>query len=223
MKPATLVTAFFAAAAVGIVGYMGSRVYQSHEQLLVMQRIEATRQAAAERSAKLNERFKQIDMNRFMRDPVLITPEGVAAGRAELAKYRALLAERDVLAERELSEYRGTFAALPPGTVRDQMIAGEQATEPRTRELYQQLARAQADNADAVAALFDWVDANRPLLKLRDGRLVTATPQQESELQTLSRRIAATSEAADKVFALTQQVSQEIARRQDLLRRQLGY
>ena len=114
-----------------------------------------------------------------------------------LAKYRALLTERDHLGADATREAHDLLAALPAGDVRDKALQGEATAIARNRQIRTALSQSQSANADAVQALLDWSEAHRRDLQVRNGKLMTANQQELDEVRALSTHLVDSERVVD--------------------------
>jgi len=140
------------------------------------------RQIAADNQA-LTARFGQVDVGRYMTPAMLVSADDLRAGRAELARYRALLAERDALMRDAAARAHALLTALPEGQTRSLALRGEAQTAARHRAVRDELSRSEAADSDAIQALFDWADANHAVLEVRNATLVVHGGRQLAELR----------------------------------------
>ena len=213
-----LVVAFVVAAFVGIARQRAENE-QAARRFLDAASAFAQRQSAQD--AALQARFDQIDVDRYMDAPSLASPERVREGRAELARYRALLDERERASAAGVAEAHSLVMSLPEGSLRDQAMRGAAATAARNKALRAELSQAQAANADAVQAVFDWADRDRALLHLRDGKLLVASKEALDELDALEAQLRATGQAAQQALDRGKAVRAQATQNLDAARRDL--
>lgn len=193
---AVLLAAFVVAAFVGVARQRAANEQAAHRFL---DSAAAFQQRQTAQDAALQARFDQIDVDRYLAASSLVSPERVREGRDELARYRALLVERDRASADGVAEAHALVLSLPEGSLRDQAMRGAESTAARNKELRATLAQAQAANADAVQAIFDWTDRNRRLLSQRDGKLLVASKEALDELNALEAQLHATGESAQEI------------------------
>ena len=163
--------------------------------------IDAMRKHNAQETAAMNARFAQVDIDRFLKPDEVVKPAEVLAGRAELAKFRAALHDRDQLADDQQARVHALFNALPAGALRDGALLGESRSVGRVSKMRATLTQAQNANADAVAAMFDWADANHAVIQSRGGHLVVYNPAALADLRSLGDRLQTTVAAVDAATA----------------------
>ncbi len=197
------------------VGSAANEQFQEKQQaraLLVS--VDAMVQRQNAQGAALDARFGQIDLDHRIEPTALLNADGVADARAELAKYRGLLAERDHLAASADQERQALFASLPAGKIRDAAFRGSARVADSHHAIAAALSKAQIDNADAVQAYVDWFDVHRGDLHVRNGKLTTVTQQEVDEVRVLGERLASTGQAVDAaivpVKTMVQQSTQKL-------------
>ncbi len=204
---------------VGAVGVSTARkgAEERRTRHALLDSIEAMRQRNAVDDAAMEARFGQIDIDRFLKPDEVVQPAEVAAGRAELAKYRATLVDRDRLAQAQLARAHDMLAALPQGEFRDGALQGEAASSGRIRSLRATLTMAQNANADAVEAMFDWADRNHAIIQSRGGHLVVYSPEALADLRAIGERIHATGASVTTAIGQVKaHQSQSLGKLQDL-------
>lgn len=137
----------------------------------------------------LGKRFEDVTVAQYLTAETLVSPDGVAAGKLALEKFRSLLQERNLLLQTYLAESAALIAGVPAGEAR---AAAESAAGPArvaTEKLYKALDRAQSEQASAIGAIFDWAAANNGKLGATNGELVFASDDQRQELQALVTRL----------------------------------
>jgi hypothetical protein len=158
----------------------------------------SARHAAAGRA--LDEQLRAVDLDRHLAPSELTSAAGIAAARAELARYRRLVAQRTALLRAGVEENARFVATIPPGAARDR-AAARAGPSFAAMQAYTDIERAQAGNADAVQALLDWAQANLGHVESDDGRFGLETPAQAEALAALQRRLVATAQAVDAAGA----------------------
>lgn len=165
-----------------------------------------------EKFENLGKRFEEVTVGQYMTAEALVSPTGVAAGKAALEKFRSLLQERNLLLQTYLAESVALIASVPAGEAR---AAAESAAGPAraaTEKLFKTLDRAQGEQAAAIGAILDWAAANNSKLGVSNGELVFSSVEQRQELQGLVTRlqtaesdVAAAAEEAQNMEASEQE------------------
>jgi hypothetical protein len=150
---------------------------------------------------ELGHKFEQVDIEKVLTPTNLTTSAGMASARTTMTHYRALLAERNAVIGKYLSDLDQFVAAIPPGPNHDQAAASASSGRGDTVALYGGLDKAQSSQADAMTAMLDWADAQGGSLKMRDNQLLFANAKQQSELQTLLAQVTAADENVAAVNA----------------------
>lgn len=143
----------------------------------------------------LQARFNAIDLDHYLEADTLVSADGVREGRETVTRYRALLAERDAMAERDTAQGMALIEALPAGMLRDQARRGAANSSPANKALRAELSRAQVANADAMLGVIDWADRNHGHLQARGGKLIVANQQQLDELNAVQATLATSAQA----------------------------
>ena len=212
-----------ALAAAGAYTVVGERVEEKHVLRGFVEAVAAVKKTQDVKEAALQARFKQIDVDRFMQASGLASSADIVDGRAELARYRALLVERDALTESGMAQLHRVLDALPAGRFREQARRGSATAEARDHELQAALDRAQVANADAVQAVFDWADRNHAIVHARGTGLVVDGQAQLDELKALDARVSQTGQAVDESLrdatTLRAEATKKLGRLQDDLAR----
>ena len=156
----------------------------------------------------LGKRFEEVTVGQYMTAEALVSPAGVAAGKAALERFRSLLQERNLLLQTYLAESVALIASVPAGEARAAAESTAGPARAATEKLYKTLDRAQGEQAAAIGAIFDWAAANNGKLGASNGELVFSSVEQQQELQALVSRlqaaesdVAAAAEEAQKTEA----------------------
>lgn len=148
--------------------------------------------------SELDGRFEQVDIAQYLTPDALVSTSGVAAGEATLERYRALLAERNLLLRTYVNEYTALINSLPPGgAARRGAEAAAGPSRQATEDLYRMLDSTQSANASAIQALFEWAKANRGSLSVQGGRLMVRSDQQQREFAALVVKLQETEAAVN--------------------------
>lgn len=155
-----------------------------------------------EKFEHLGKRFEEVTVAQYMTAEALASPDGVAAGKAALEKFRSLLQERNLLLQTYLAESVALIASVPSGEAR---AAAESTAGPArvaTEKLYKMLDRTQGEQAAAIGAIFDWAAANNGNFGASNGELVFSNAKQHQEFQALVTRLQS---AENEVAAATEE------------------
>jgi hypothetical protein len=166
--------------------------------------------------AALQARFDHIDVDQYLQSAKLASSGNIVAGRAELARYRALLVDNDRLVEQERSGLKTLVGTLPEGRFRDQVKRGAATAEGRNGQLRTALTQAQVANADAVQAVFDWADQHHAIVHARDNTLIIDGRAPLDEFKVLQSRVGETGEAVSESLRSVRAAQSKSA--QDLVR-----
>jgi len=184
--------------ATGVYAGLRERAEQKRTMRSLLDSIATMKQQHDTREAALQARFDQINVDRYLQAGKLASSGDIVDGRAELARYRALLVERDKLVDQEQAEFKAMLNALPEGKFREQVLLGAAKAEDGNRKLRAALARAQVANADAVQAVFDWADRNHAIVHARGTSLVVTGQAPLNEFNALEGRVHETGEAVNE-------------------------
>lgn len=199
MNGAMKIIAFGLAALVAAGAY--NTVRERAEQKRTLQgfvdSISAIKQRQGIQETALQARFDQIDVDQYMQASRLASSDSIVGGRAELARYRALLVERDQLAASGLTQLHALLDTLPQGELRDNVARGASRAEASNLKLQSTLGQSQVANADAVQAVFDWADRNHAIVHARGTSLVVDGQVPLSELKALEARVVETGKAVN--------------------------
>lgn len=146
-----------------------------------------------------------------MTPAMLASADGRREGRAELARYRALLAERDALMRDGAARGHALLMAIPEGETRNLALRGEATTAARNQAVRDELSRSEAAACDAIQALFDWADANHAVLEVKNATLVVHGERPLAELDALEARLQETRRAADAAIEASTKVAHAAA------------
>lgn len=145
----------------------------------------------AEKFVDLGRRFDEVTVAQYLTLEGLTSTANVAAGKAALEQYRALLQERNLLLQTYLAEAVAFIGSLPAGEARTEAESVFGPNKEATEQLYKMLDRAQSDHAAAMGAIFDWATANSGKIEMRNGQLMFTTTAQQQELQSLANKLEA--------------------------------
>ena len=190
---------------IGLVALIASGVYVGMREQAAQKRalvgfadsVLAIRKQQDVQEAALKARFNEIDIDQYLQASKLASSSSVAEGRVLLARYRALLVERDQLAASAVTQFHAVLDTLPEGRIREQVRTGAAKAEDRNRELQATLDKTQIANADAVQAVFDWADRNHALLHVSGTQLLVNGQAPLDELRGLEVRVRETGQAVD--------------------------
>lgn len=148
------------------------------------QMVELKRQMAL-RDADFNRRMAGVPLGDVLQADNVVSLEGRTAGRATLAQFRALIAEREAARTAVTAGFRQLIDAVPSGDVKESARAGMNANHPENAKLAADLDQAQYQLADIYSAILDWCDKEAANLTLKDHQLQLSTALQETELNAL--------------------------------------
>lgn len=163
----------------------------------------------------IEKRFEAINLGQHTTAQAMVAPQSLAAGRAALAQFRALLQERQRLLQAYLTRYRAFLDGVPPGPLRQGAEKSWAPSSEAARKLYAELDTVQFAVADRLEALFDWVQANRSRLAVQEGKLMFQTEAQRAAALKLATQL---DEAVAK--ALEVEKTAETAQAEALARQQ---
>lgn len=170
----------------------------------------------AARFVELGKRFDAIVLNTVLTPASITSPAGISAGRNTIAQYRALLAERKALLTSTFAESEQFFNARSPTEAdKREALASMERGKGATITLYGDLDVVQSAVAKAISDILDWAASQRGKLIAKDGQLVYANAQQQTELQVLLTNLEAAEAKQQEVLkraAVSQQKAQESMR-----------
>jgi hypothetical protein len=153
----------------------------------------------------LDKRFAKIDLIGVLTPESITSRVGIETARAQVAQYRALLAERKALLHTyfgESEEFVRTRAPSEPA--RHQVMLAINTNKSRTLELYTALDASQSELAVRIAAVLDWSVSQLGKLRTQSGQIAFSTATQEAEFDRLERGV---NEAVAKQNAVAQAAS----------------
>ena len=163
----------------------------------------------------IEKRFEAINLGQYTTAQAMASTQSLAAGRAALAEFRALLQERQRMLQAYLTSYRSFLDGVPPGDLRRGAEKSWARSSEDARKLYADLDTAQFAVADALEALFDWMQANSGKLLVRDGKLMFQTEAQRAAAVKLANRLdEVVAHAVQLEKAAEAQQAQAMARQQ---------
>lgn len=187
------------------LGTAAQRAGQANAQKAFLGEVQQMQALQAARFGELGKRFELIDLTTALTTEALTSVAGIAAGRDTISKYRALLAERKAMLTSTFAESERFFNTRSPTEAdkREALASIEQGKRSAIK-LYGDLDTGQSTVVTAISDILDWAATQKPKLGPRNGQLVFASAQQQTEFQVL----LATLEAAE---AKQQPVVQEAA------------
>ncbi|HMH17188.1 MAG TPA: hypothetical protein VK572_03470 [Burkholderiales bacterium] len=198
------------------LGSAAQQIGQENAQkafLIESQQMQA-RQAA--RFVELGKRFDAIALNAVLTPASITSPAGISTGRDTIAQYRALLAERKALLTSTFAESEQFFNTRSPTEAdKREALASMERGKGATISLYGDLDAVQSAVVQAISDILDWAASLRGKLTAKDGQLVYANAQQQTELQVLLAKLEATEVKQQEVLkraAVSQQKAQETIR-----------
>lgn len=163
----------------------------------------------------LGKRFEKVSVPQYLTPENLASPQAMAAAQASLERYRALLAERNLLLQTYLAEFAAFVASIPPGETRRGAESSMGPIREATENTYKLLDRTQSAHADAMGAVFTWAQANAGRLGLRGGQLLFESREQQAELVTLVGTLQQAENAANTAAQKAQADMAEAAARRE--------
>jgi hypothetical protein len=154
--------------------------------------IASLHQRQAAQNAALQARFDQLDFDHALGASMLASVDGVRQDREMLARFRALLAERERLAADQSAAGHRLIEQLPAGVLRDGALRGEAQTAGHIHQLQDNLSHSETANADAIQAILEWADRNHARLHARGDKLMVDGQQPLDELQRLEATLRET-------------------------------
>lgn len=194
----------------------GQQMGQANAQkaFLIESQLMQARHAA--RFVELGKRFDAVALNTVLTPASITSDLGIAAGRNTIAQYRALLAERKALLTSTFAESEQFFNTRSPTEAdRREALASMERGKGATIKLYGDLDTVQSAVAQAISDILDWAASQRGKLTAKDGQLVYANIQQQTELQALLTTLGAAEARQQDVLkraAVSQQRAQESMR-----------
>lgn len=153
-------------------------------------------------------RFDEVAIiSQYMTAEALVSPDGVAAGKAVLEKYHSLIQEQNNLFQTYLAEAVALIERVPAGTARTAAVSTFGPTRDATEKLYKKISHVESEHAAAIGAIFDWAAANNGKLGVSNGELVFSSDEHRQEIQALVTRL----QAAENEAALATEVAQKMA------------
>lgn len=150
----------------------------------------------------LDQRFKRIDPIGVLTPESITSRVGIETARAQIAQYRALLAERKSLLHSYFAESEEFVRTRAPSeATRQQVMQTMNMNKSRTIDLYTSLDVAQLEVAVRVTAVLDWATSQLGRLKAQSGQLVFSNVTQESEFDRLELGV---NDAVAKLNAVVQ-------------------
>lgn len=130
--------------------------------------------------AEVLQRYEHLDLSEVLTPTALTTAHGIANGRAAMARYHRLLAERQTLLN-SLVESMDRAAAVSP----DLSNEATRGPAPVDVAVYASFDAHEPAVARAMDAILDWASAQQGRLKQHNGEYVFANASQEAEMDSL--------------------------------------
>ncbi|HYW57969.1 MAG TPA: hypothetical protein VE934_13470 [Polaromonas sp.] len=165
---------------------------------------------------ELEGKFEKVDMSRILTPHTLSTREGLTEAQAGISNYRALVTERRVLMQTQLTESdRFINEHLSAGVARE--IGALRMNEGRTAlvKMYSDMDQADTRLLDAMSKLVDWGVAQDGRLGLHQGNFVFQNNAQKVELQQLVAAVLQADAARDAIVRATTLGQAKAEQRQD--------
>ncbi|MBA3595386.1 MAG: hypothetical protein H0W47_16595 [Polaromonas sp.] len=109
--------------------------------------------------------------------------------KAQVAQFKALLAERRSVVSSMVSQAESLVSAVPPGEMRRGGLAGLENAKRNNSELFEDLDAVQLSYAESLEALFNWADTQDGKMKLQGGRIFFADEAATMRFQALVKNI----------------------------------
>lgn len=173
----------------GIVQFARLRAENQRVARDFVDSIATMRAQQTQQNAALQARFDALNLDHALVASTLASAGGVQHGRELLARFRALLAEREQIAVAQTAAGHHLIEQLPAGRMRDEALRGEARSAVRMHKLQDELSRAETANADSIQAILDWADRNRSRLHLRGDKLMVDGQAPLDELNGLEAKL----------------------------------
>ena len=194
----------------------GQQMGQANAQKAFLIEAQQMQARHAARFVQLGNRFDAIPLNTVLTPGSITSDAGIAGGRNTIAQYRALLAERKALLTSTFAESEQFFNTRSPTEAdKREALASMERGKGATIKLYGDLDAVQSAVAQAISDVLDWAASQRGKLTTKDGQLVYANAQQQTELQVLLTKLQAAETKQQEVLkraAVSQQKAQESMR-----------
>lgn len=153
----------------------------------------------------LAERFQHVDLATVLTPENVTSPVGIAASRATLKQYRALLDERNLLLQKNNAENERLLMSIPPGNTKSHALWLEEAGQ-NTLKTYHELDQTQRAEANVMERILDWCEKQGPNLTLESAQLHFVSREQAMELQALLDELSAAEKASEEVIRATKKM-----------------
>jgi hypothetical protein len=148
-------------------------------------------------------RFEKVDVSSVLSVENITSTAGLAAAKATIAQFRALLAERRLLVQTYLAELDRYLSQLPAGDFKAGAISGVETSKTATVKLYGDLDRSQTAWVDATSAVLDWSTGQSGKLFVQGGQLMFTSMSQKAELTVLVNKVSEAEADLNKVLQAT--------------------
>lgn len=184
-------------------GNLAFAVNEEQETKQQMQQILAftARQTAAFNNLAL--RFDKIELNTVLSVENITSASGLAIAKANIAQFRALLAERRLLLQTYTLELDRYVLGLPAGNFKAGVMSGIGANKAATLKIYNDLDRGQTVWADALTAVLDWSAGQSGKLFMQGSQLMFTSEDQKAELAILANKVSSAEVELNKVLQAT--------------------
>lgn len=164
--------------------------------------LETSLKIQAENTAKLErviERMSAIDMTKVLTVEAVADKNLRTLSKAQLAQFKALLAERRSVVASTVSQAESLVSALPPGEMKSGGLAGLENAKRNNKELFGDLDVVQLSYAESLEALFSWADTQDGRMQLNGGRVLFADEAAILQFQALIKNIETQEQLYNKV------------------------
>ena len=186
-------------------------------------KIDALRQRHDAKVAALKDRMAEVGLGNYLTAQQLASPEGARRGQEALARYRALLSEREHLLDDMSAQSLALLATLPRGRARDDALLGQAIVPSGSVEVRRRLSIAMAANADAVQAVFDWVGRNQRYLHAQGDKLLIEGQPRIARLDDLQYTVGDTAKAVQEAAVAAGKVESQSSQALESLRRDVDH
>lgn len=151
------------------------------------------------RLEKVIDRMSAIDMAKVLTLEAIADKNQRALSKAQLAQFKALLAERRSIVAATYSQAESLVSALPPGEAKRGGLEGLKDAKRNNQELFGDLDVVQLSYAESLEALFTWADTQDGKMQLSGGKVLFADETAVLQFQTLIKNIGTQEELYNKV------------------------
>lgn len=155
-----------------------------------------------ENAAKLEkviERMSAIDMTKVLTIEAVADKTQRTLSKAQLAQFKALLAERRSVVASAISQTESFVGSLPAGELKRGALEGLENAKRNNKELFGDLDVVQLSYAESLEALFSWADTQDGRMQLNGGRVLFADEAAILQFQALIKNIETQEQLYNKV------------------------